>query len=123
MSATAGLGHHFIGITDEDVSAGQCPINVWIEGVFELTASSAWTTAYVGHPVFPDSGKVCIQQAAAVSTGDAPIGSYIPFRSGEVSGRTILVRINPMVWRHNTFGHLADSASGIQGGAFPRNLG
>jgi hypothetical protein len=122
MSATAGLGHHFIGILDANVSAGQSPISVWTEGVFELTASSAWTTAYIGDAVFPDSGKVCIQAAAAVTTGDSPIGSYIPYGTGERSGTTILVRINPMIWRHNTFGHVANSTSGIQGGAIPRNV-
>jgi hypothetical protein len=117
---TAGQGHYFIGIADEDISANQSPINVWVEGVFELTASSAWTTAYIGDAVFADSGKICLQ--AAVTTGDAPIGSYIPAGAGERSGGTILVAIKPMVWRWNTYGHNSNDDSGVYGGAFPREV-
>ena len=117
---TGGQGHYFIGITDQDHSALDTTMNIWVEGVFELTASSAWTTAYIGDPVFADSGRVCLN--VAVTTGDCPIGSYIPAGTGERSGRTILVRINPMTWRWNTYGHQSNDGSGIFGGAFPRNV-
>jgi hypothetical protein len=119
FGSTGGIGHYFVGISDEDLSAGQSPVNVWVEGVFELTASSAWTTAYIGDAVMANSGRVCINSGA---TGDAPIGSYIPAGTGERSGATILVNIRPMVWRWNSWGGASDSASGIQGGTFPRNV-
>jgi hypothetical protein len=117
---TAGQGHYFIGITDQAYSAGAPRMNIWVEGVFEMTASSAWTTAYIGDAVFADSGSKVLN--VAVTTGDCPIGSYIPAGAGERSGATVLVRINPMVWRWNTYGHQANDDSGIYGGAFPRNV-
>jgi hypothetical protein len=120
---TGGIGHYFVGISDEALSAGQSPVNVWVEGVFELTASSAWTTAYIGDGILADSGTVVRNAVAgAATTGDAPIGTYIPAGTGERSGGTVLVNIKPMVWRWNTWGHASDSASGIHGGTFPRNV-
>jgi hypothetical protein len=118
---TGGIGGYFIGICDQDLSAGQSPVSVWVEGVFELTGSSGWTTAYVGEAVMPDSGKVV--NIGAILSGNAPMGSYIPAGTGERSGRTVLVNISPVVWRWSTYNvttTLGDS--GVQGDVYPRNL-
>jgi predicted RecA/RadA family phage recombinase len=125
FSCTANIGGHFIGIADEDISAGQSIFSVWVEGVFELTASSAWTTAYAGDPVMGDSGMVVVN--AGSYTGQAPIGSYIPCPgspvNGEVSGRAVLVKIDPVMWRWATFGVTAVSPSnGYVGDTWPQQL-
>jgi len=120
FSCTGNLGGHFIGIADMSISAGQAIFGVWTEGVFELTASSAWTTAYVGHPVTGDSGTVV---TTVHVIGTPPIGSYIGAGTGERSGRTVLVRINPAMWRWTTLGDVGLSGTGIyQGTIFPRAL-
>ena len=125
FSCTANLGGRFIGISDEDISAGQSLFSVWVEGVFELTASSAWTTAYMGDPVMGDSGKIVIN--AGSYTGQAPIGSYIPAggapADGEVSGRTVLVKINPVMWRWATYGAVTISGTACYvGDTWPQQL-
>lgn len=120
LGMTAGLGSYFIGIADQDLSANQSPVTVWVAGVFELTASSAWTTAYVGDAVGADSGRVCTN---AYIVGNPPIGSYIPAGTGERSGATIHVKINPAVWRWTTVGAVTISGTAVyQGTAFPRQL-
>jgi len=121
FSNTANIGGAFIGIADADISALQTtPVNVWIAGVFELTAASAWTTAYVGAAVMGDSGKVCT--IGAILSGQAPIGSYIPAGTLERSGGTILVKINPVMWRWSTLNVISSLTSGINGSAYPRML-
>jgi len=120
FSNTANMGGAFIGISDQDISASNNIISIWTEGVFELTASSAWTTAYIGAAVMADSGKVCT--IGAVLSGQAPIGSYIPAGTGERSGATILVKIKPMMWRWSTYNVQSNVTSGIQGDAYPRAL-
>jgi len=118
---TAGMGSYFVGISDEDLSAGDSPVTVWVEGVFELTASSAWTTAYVGAAVMADSGRVCT--VGALMSGQAPIGSYIKANATvEASGRTILVKIRPAVWNWSTYNVQSNLTSGLQGTTFPRAL-
>jgi hypothetical protein len=117
---TGGVGYYFIGIADQDLSAGQTPVTVWVEGVFELTASSAWTTAYIGDAIMPDSGKVVDNTRVGLVSGNACIGSYIPAGSGERSGRSVLVKINPGVWRWMTYSQTSSLSSGAQALAFPR---
>jgi len=120
---TGSIGSYFVGISDQDISAGQGNIVVWTEGVFELTASSAWTTAYLGDAVMADSGKVVSVGAIATSSGVAPIGSYIPAGTGERSGTTVLVRIKPVIWRWSTYNVQSNATSGgICGDSFPRTL-
>ena len=115
----ANLGATFIGIADQNISAGQVLIPVWVEGVFELTAASNWTTAYAGDAVLADSGRVVT--IGATGSGSPPIGSYIPATPGgtECSGRTVNVRIRPGVWNWNTYNVSDSEESGINGGAFP----
>lgn len=122
FGASGGIGLYFAGISDEDLSAGDSPVTLWVDGVFELTASSAWTTAYVGDAVMPDSGKVV---AITPITGNASIGSYIPAGTGERSGTTVLVKIKPAIWNWITMGGSVSGTGGTaagQGGVFPRLL-
>src|SRR3990167_8719252 len=59
LSATGGgIGCRFIGVLDDNVSAGQSPIVVWTDGVFEFQLATAISTAvFVGMPVYgPLSG-------------------------------------------------------------------
>ena len=120
LTNTANLGGVFIGISDQDLSANVGPVSVWVEGVFELTASSAWTTAYIGQPVLADSGTVVTD---AHTTGIPPIGSYIPAGAGERSGRTVLVKIRPMMWNWDTVGVASLSGTGVYvGSTYPRQL-
>ena len=120
FSNTANAGAYFVGISDADISASQSIFSVWTEGIFELTASSAWTTAYIGAAVLPDSGRVCT--IGAIKSGQAPIGSYIPAGTGERSGGTILVKISPVIWRWSTYNVISTTTSGLNGAAFPRML-
>jgi hypothetical protein len=120
LASTGNLGGRFIGISDQDISGGDVSFPIWVDGVFELTAASAWTTAYLGYPVMADSGLHCITNA---TVGHTPIGSYIPAGTGERSGRTILVKIKPVMWRWSTFGVTSLSGTGVyQGSVFPQQL-
>ncbi len=121
FGATAGIGSYFAGISDEDLSAGDSPVTLWVEGVFELTAASAWSTAYVGDAVMPDSGRVCVVVGV---TGTPPIGSYIPAGTGERSGTTILVKIKPAIWEWDTYGlaNISGTGGSHDGKVFPRAL-
>jgi len=47
INNTAVLGYTFAGILDEDISAAQCPINVWTQGVFTMLLASGATAAQV----------------------------------------------------------------------------
>ena len=120
LSNTANLGGAFIGISDEDLSAGDSPVTVWTEGVFEMTASSAWATGYIGDAVEADSGKVVTD---AYTVGNASIGSYIPAGSGERSGKTVLVKIRPIMWEWDTIGAVDISGTSVYcASTYPRQL-
>jgi hypothetical protein len=121
FSTTANLGGRFIGIADQDISANDTCFPIWVNGVFELTAASAWTTAYVGYPVMADSGKVCIN--AGSYSGQTPIGSYIPQGVGERSGSSVLVKIRPVMWDWSTYGAVMFSGTAVLvGDTFPQQL-
>jgi len=102
FSSTAQPGYHFVGVLDEDISAGDCPISVWTKGVFEFTSTTDTTTAAycVGNPVFADSGTHVMMGAA--QTCDAAIGSLVSWNK-TVTGVKTLVKINPARWRWTYF--------------------
>jgi len=105
FSCTALMGHHFIGITEEDYSAGDSPITVWTEGVFKMYTlagcSATNTTNTLCQAVFADSGRVA-QVGHATTTGDAAIGTLvIPAASGSASW--FGVKINPAMWRRMAY--------------------
>lgn len=109
------FGSRFIGILDEDVSAGQTPINVLTKGIFQLTMSSAITTSYVGEPVFGDSGAVVA--VVGNTTGSLSIGTVVGVPAGELSGQVVQVRIHPGALQ--PFQYLLNTGTEI-GNVFPR---
>jgi len=106
LDNTALMGYHFIGITDKDYSAIECPVSVWTEGVFNLTLSRSGVTSgnmEPGLPVFADSGMTV--NVGTGNTSDAAIGTLID-RPAEATGHggiNIKVRINPAVYRWTTW--------------------
>ena len=115
FSCTALAGFHFLGILDQDVSAGEQSIPVWTEGVFELVFSSALTTAYIGTPVFPDSGTV----VSDGTTGQGSVGTVVGLRTvGEQSGQRADVKINPLAYRFDRYVP-ANTASAVFGVSWP----
>ena len=121
LSGTAGAaGMRFIGILDDDVSANQCPITVWTEGVFELQLSSAITTAaLIGRPVWGAiSGTGNLVTTLAPNTGSYPVGSVVGLTNG-TSGQTVNVKIKPGAFRWGSW----NSVTGTEvGNHFPPTL-
>lgn len=119
LGNTATLGYNFIGISDDDISAGQCPITVWVEGVFTIPLSSASTSGLLtpGNPVWASSGTLAAQftntNAMAIhpgNTGDAPIGSLVGARQNTAAG-FVDVKINPARWRWSVLGNGGTTAT------------
>ena len=112
FSGTAGaFGMRFIGILDEDVSAGQCPVTVWTEGVFRLRfqLGNSGAAAFVGRPVFACSsgGGLLVSTnsggAAGNPTGTNPIGTVVAWGVSGTAGDWLDVKINPgaFLWGSN----------------------
>ena len=105
LALTAVIGHSFIGILDRDVSAGDSPIYVWTQGVFDIPLASGARSAnlYPGFPVWCDgSGYVTTPGL----NGDAAIGTMVNVR-GASWGSTganayVSVKINPMIFNRTT---------------------
>lgn len=124
FSCTALMGHHFIGITDEDYSANQSPVTVWTKGVFKMYTlagcSATNTTNHFGGAVFADSGRVA-QVGHATTTGDAAIGTLvIPAASGSASW--FGVKINPAVWRRMKYMPNSTTATSYAAFGFPKSM-
>ena len=121
LSGTAGaMGMRFVGVTDDDVSAGQCPITVWTEGVFEFTLHSAISTAaLIGRPVWGAvSGAGNLVTTLGPNTGSLPIGSVVGLTNG-TSGQTVNVKIKPGAFRWGAW----NSVTGTENGnTFPATL-
>lgn len=105
LDNTALMGYHFIGITDKNYSANECPVSVWTEGVFNMVLSSDTVSAdcEAGWPVFANSGIVI--NAGTGNTSDAAIGTLLS-RPAEVTaagGVQVKVKINPAVYRWTTY--------------------
>jgi hypothetical protein len=68
-----------------------------------------------------DSGRVVVNEGSY--TGQTPIGSYIPQGIGERSGMSVLVKIEPVMWRWATFGAVTISGTACYvGDTFPQQL-
>jgi len=122
FSCTALMGHHFIGITDEDYSAGDSPVTVWTKGVFKMYVgggnSATNTTNTLVQAVFADSGRT-VQVGHATTTGDAAIGTLIaPAASGSASWFT--VKINPAMWRRMKYMPNSTTATSYAAFGFPK---
>lgn len=96
------LGHRFIGVLDESVSAMDCPITIWTEGIFRFQVSTANATgnAFQFVPAGPDSGMSILYGDAAFLTAGACIGTVLGVQNAEASSQGYVdVRITPAVWR------------------------
>ena len=123
FTATAGShGMRFIGILDDSVSAGQSPITVWTEGVFELQlASSITTAALIGRPVWgavSGGGALVTTLGDATTTGSYPIGSVVGLTNG-TSGEYVRVKIKPAAFRWGPYLSLTGTENGSH---FPPTL-
>ncbi len=111
--ATALLGSHFIGVLAADVSAGDCPVSLWTEGVFQFLTLSSTVSSKVapGWAVFAAPTGDFANSALQVSIGtglvhDAAIGTLVNNIASEVTavgGKPCHVKINPAVWRWTTW--------------------
>ena len=105
LGLTGTIGHSFAGILDRDVSAGNTPIHVWTEGIFDIPLASGAidTNIYPGFPVWSDgSGYVTTPGL----NGDAAVGVMVNIRSGSWGSTGVnahvTVKINPMVFNRTT---------------------
>jgi len=123
INNTAVLGYTFAGILDEDISAAQCPINVWTQGVFTMLLASGATAAQVlpNQPVWADgAGNVTM----IGTDGDACIGKLVGVHNGTWSAtgggvaKRVYVKINPMMFNWS-IAMAGVSATGPIQGAFP----
>ena len=136
LTASDLCGYSFIGVLDEDVSAGECPVTVWTEGVFRFQFASSVATAqcHPGAPVFAESGQT-VNIHAGGPTGDVAIGSMVnlmwsagavvPGMGAAVTGTRhtgkpyVDVRIKPGVFRWGTV-IAAATASASPWGVWPK---
>jgi len=109
FSGSALAGARCLGVLDEDVSAGQCPITVWTKGVFKFRINSGSTfsaTAMIGHPVFASVSGGGFRVDHTGTTGDVSLGTVVglPVGTTEPSGSYVRVKINPGAFRWGVYG-------------------
>jgi len=104
LVCSALAGYHFVGVTDTDYSAGDCPVTVFTEGVFRMYTASTGISAtnlYPGQAVFAGEGTGngrIVMVGLAVTTGDMAIGTVVG-RPNSGSSSWCDVKINPARWR------------------------
>ena len=121
LTGTGGAhGVRFIGILDDSVSAGQSPVTVWTEGVFDLQLQSAISTAaLIGRPVWGAvSGGGALVTTLGTTTGSYPIGSVVGLTNG-TSGEYVRVKIKPAAFRWGPYLSLTGTENGSH---FPPTL-
>jgi len=122
FSCTALMGHHFIGITEEDYSAGDSPVTIWTKGVFKLQTASGCsatnTTNTLCQAVFADSGRY-VNIGHATTTGDAAIGTLV-IRAASGSSSWCGVKINPGMWRRMKYMPNSTTATSYAAFGFPK---
>jgi hypothetical protein len=107
LSGTGGaIGIRFIGILDDNVSAGQNPVNVWVEGVFALQFASSISTAYIGQPVYSCISGAGMLISNSGTTGEIPLGTIVGLGRGELSGQYVHVKITPGAFNWGCFGRV-----------------
>jgi len=94
--------YNFIGVLDQAVSAGQCPITVWTEGVFsfDLATASISGNLYPGQPVWcTDSGTHGREVGTAGVNGAHCVGSLVGMQTwGSTASTPVQVKINTKIW-------------------------
>jgi hypothetical protein len=112
LSGTAGgMGIRFIGVLEDNVSAGQVGVTVATEGIFRFrlsTAMSANYSAWIGRPVFVATGGLGQEviagadAAVGVLTGALAIGTVVDASGAGLcknTGDWVAVKINPGAFR------------------------
>ena len=123
INNTAVLGYTFVGVLDENISAGQCPITVWTNGVYPIPIASGAADANImpNQPVWTDgSGHV----TTPGPNGDAAIGTLVGISNntwGSTGGAVVnaLVKIQPMMFEWSVASPANVTATGPIAGAFP----
>lgn len=123
ISTTATLGYSFIGVLDEDISAGLSPVTVWTEGVFKIPLASGAADANImpGLPVWCDGSGHATTPGA---NGDAAIGTIVGISNatyGSTGGAVVnvYVKIRPMALNWTIAATASLSATAPLPGAFP----
>jgi len=116
LGLSGNLGQCFLGVLDEDVSAGDSPITVWTEGVFEFELSTAALSGalYLGAPVWAsDSGTVGQEVNIIGETGSHAIGTLVGAPAwATTSVGHVQVKISPAMY-HWSYYQPAATATNI----------
>ena len=121
FSGTAGaFGMRFIGVLDDDVSAGQVSPAVWTEGVFRFRfqLGNSGGAALVGRPVYAASsgGGTLVSSfsggAAGNPTGTWPVGTVVQYGVSGTAGDYIHVKINPGAFLWGGYAMIATTGLG-----------
>jgi len=123
INVTATLGYSFVGILDEDISAGHCPVTVWTEGIFRIPLASGAIEANIvaGFPVWSDGSGYATTPGAE---GDAAIGTIVGISNGTYASTgsadiDVFVKIRPMAFNWTIAATAALSSTAPLPGAFP----
>jgi len=125
-SGTTGYGetgtfYNFIGVLDEAVTAGQSPITVWTEGVFQFDLASASVSGNLnpGMPVWAtDSGTHGREVGTVGVNGTHSVGTLVGMGTwGSTASTPVQVKINTQIWTIAATSAL--SATAPLPGAFP----
>ncbi len=120
---TATMGYSFVGILDESISAGQSPITVWTEGVFQIPLATASTSGnlYPGQPVWAtDSGTHGQEVGTPGVDGDMSIGTLVGMTTwGSTASTPVMVKIRPGGFNWTIAATVALSSTAPLPGAFP----
>ena len=125
-SGTTGYGetgtfYKFIGVLDEAVSAGQCPITVWTESVFsfDLDPVSNSGTLLPGNPVWcSDSGTHGRMVINTGVDGAHCVGTLVSMATwGSTASTPVQVKINTDIW--TIAASAAITATAPNAGGFP----
>ena len=103
FSGTGGaFGMRFVGVLDDNVSAGQVSPAVWTEGIFRFQLQAGNSGAVlVGRPVYAASSGAGLLVsansggAASVPTGTWPVGTVVQYGVSGTAGDYLHVKINP----------------------------
>ena|SRR3990167_394884 len=130
LNTAGSFGMRFLGVLDDDISAGQVCFNVWTEGIFRVRLQLANTASVtVGQPVFPGLsgaglGVVANTGGTAAGgvlnvTGTQSIGTVVGRSASGTAGEwiDIVIKPNALLW-----GPYAMAATTGLGNNYPPSL-
>jgi len=126
LTTGGSMGVRFLGVLDQDVSAGQITFPIWTEGVFRFQLEPLSTAVVtVGTPVFvatSGGGQMVIAgsgPAAPLVSGTLALGTVVSLGGSGTAGNWLDVKINPGAF---LWGGAAMAASTGHGNNFPPQL-